>query len=198
MAPIRPLKEAQFNPFPARTGFRAIARRLASVLHPLPEIQGKMPIFQVAGAAVLRHIARETQMHYLHSAKSLLAFRLGILGLCLLGLDLLAILVVGPVGLILGDPKLLRWTLFGLLALPVTGLFYLFFGWRARCPLCMNPVLVLRACQKHRNASTLAGSHRLRVATSALFAGRFTCPYCGERTRLVVRDRHHRQSSDQD
>lgn len=132
-------------------------------------------------------------MHYLHSTKSLLAFRLGTLGLFVLALDFLAVLVMGPVALILSDPQLLRLTLYCLAALPVTGFVYLFFGSRARCPLCMNPALVLRACQKHRNASTLAGSYRLRVASSAFFAGRFVCPYCGERTRLVVRDRHRHQ-----
>jgi hypothetical protein len=107
-----------------------------------------------------------------------------------------ATLIVGPVALILADPKLLRWTLFLVGGLPVTGLLYYFFGSRARCPLCMNPALVLRRCQKHRNARTLGGSYRFRVATAIFFTGRFTCPYCGERTRLVVRDRRQRGSFD--
>jgi hypothetical protein len=58
---------------------------------------------------------------------------------------------------------------------------------RANCPLCLTPVLANKRCVKHRNAKTLLGSHRLRVAVSLLFMRRFRCPYCGEPTLLEPR-----------
>lgn len=60
---------------------------------------------------------------------------------------------------------------------------------RARCPLCMTPVLANKRCSKHRNARTLLGSHRLRVSLAILFKGRFHCPYCHEPSVLEVRNR---------
>jgi hypothetical protein len=60
---------------------------------------------------------------------------------------------------------------------------------KTRCPLCLTPVLATKGCSKHRNAKTLFGSHRLRVALSALFKGRFYCPYCHEPSVLQVRQR---------
>ncbi|MEO5915997.1 MAG: hypothetical protein ABIS50_17310 [Luteolibacter sp.] len=61
---------------------------------------------------------------------------------------------------------------------------------RALCPLCMTPVLASKGCSKHRNAKTLLGSHRFRVAVAVLFKGSFTCPYCHESSVLEVRPRH--------
>ncbi|MES2659310.1 MAG: hypothetical protein V4689_11890 [Verrucomicrobiota bacterium] len=61
---------------------------------------------------------------------------------------------------------------------------------RACCPLCMTPVLAAKGCSKHRNARSLLGSHRLRVAVAVLCKGSFTCPYCHEASIMEVRDRH--------
>jgi len=58
---------------------------------------------------------------------------------------------------------------------------------RLRCPLCMVPPLQNSRCSKHRNVQRLLGSHRLKVATSILFTGRFSCPYCGEKTVMEAR-----------
>lgn len=60
---------------------------------------------------------------------------------------------------------------------------------KTRCPLCLTPVLATKGCSKHRNARTLLGSHRLRVAMSVLFKGRFYCPYCHEPSALEVRQK---------
>ena len=67
---------------------------------------------------------------------------------------------------------------------------------RALCPLCMTPVLASKTCSKHRNAKSLLGSHRLRVAVSILCKGSFTCPYCHESSVLEVRDRNRLKYSD--
>lgn len=64
-----------------------------------------------------------------------------------------------------------------------------FMATRGLCPLCMTPVLASKACSKHRNARSLLGSHRLRVAVAILFKGSFTCPYCHESSVLEMRDR---------
>ncbi len=62
---------------------------------------------------------------------------------------------------------------------------------RALCPLCMTPVLASKACSKHRNAKTLLGSHRLRVAVAVLCKNSFFCPYCHEPSVLEVRPKRH-------
>jgi hypothetical protein len=128
-------------------------------------------------------------MHRLHSRSALRAFRIGTLLLALLSASLLAAVVLAVLCLTGFAPRLLPWFLLAVAATPVIGALYLGIGFRARCPLCMNPPLVPRRCQKHRNARRLLGSHRLRVAASIVLSGTFTCPYCGERTRLALRDR---------
>lgn len=60
---------------------------------------------------------------------------------------------------------------------------------RARCPLCMTPVLANKRCAKHRNARTLLGSYRLRAATAILCKGSFYCPYCNEPSAMKIRER---------
>ncbi len=60
---------------------------------------------------------------------------------------------------------------------------------RVKCPLCMMPPLQNRRCSKHRTATKLLGSHRLKVAAMILFTGHFRCPYCGEPTTMQVRQR---------
>jgi DNA-directed RNA polymerase subunit RPC12/RpoP len=60
---------------------------------------------------------------------------------------------------------------------------------RARCPLCMIPPLHPKRCQKNRRAKRLLGSYRLQVATSVLFRDHFHCPYCGEATKIALKER---------
>ena len=61
---------------------------------------------------------------------------------------------------------------------------------RCRCPICMGTPLARKACVKHRNATRLLGSYRLRVAHSIIWKGYFRCPFCGETTAMEVRQRH--------
>ena len=63
------------------------------------------------------------------------------------------------------------------------------------CPLCRVSILGNSKCSKHRHARTLLGSHRLRLAVSAVFTRRFVCPYCNERTDLKIRKPHSRRTS---
>lgn len=128
-------------------------------------------------------------MHRLHSRTALNSFRLGTLLMLLFSASLIAAMVLGILGLINGSPELLRWFLITIAATPVLGISYLITGHRARCPLCMNPPIVPRRCQKHRNSRRLFGSYRLRVAAAIMFSGTFVCPYCGERTALELRER---------
>ena len=64
---------------------------------------------------------------------------------------------------------------------------------RVKCPLCMAAPLTNLGCVKHSSAQTLFGSHKLAVATSVLFGGKFRCPYCGETTGMNIRDRSRRR-----
>ena len=128
-------------------------------------------------------------MHRLHSRSSQRAFHFGTLLMVLFGFVLLAAVVLGVLGLIHGDRRLLHWFLIAAAVTPMVGAIYLAVGFRARCPLCMNPPIVPRRCQKHRNARPLFGSHRLRVAASIMLSDSFICPYCGERTSLELHER---------
>ena len=60
---------------------------------------------------------------------------------------------------------------------------------RARCPLCMISPLHPKGCQKNRRVKRLFGSYRLLVATNVLFRDYFQCPYCGEATKIALRER---------
>lgn len=60
---------------------------------------------------------------------------------------------------------------------------------RARCPLCLTPVLASKDCAKHRRTRPFLGSYRLRVALSILFKSTFHCPYCSEKSAMKVRRR---------
>jgi hypothetical protein len=59
---------------------------------------------------------------------------------------------------------------------------------KARCPLCVTPVLAHKACSRHRHAKTIFGSHRTRVALAIVFKNQFFCPYCNEPTLLQLRN----------
>lgn len=59
----------------------------------------------------------------------------------------------------------------------------------ARCPLCSVPVLLSKKCQRNRNAKRFLGSYRARVARDIVLFKSFRCPYCGEPTMCVPRER---------
>ena len=62
---------------------------------------------------------------------------------------------------------------------------------RARCPLCMTPVLAGKKCSKHRDARPLLGSYRLKVALCIVVQNKFRCPYCNEPSVMEVRKKLH-------
>ena len=128
-----------------------------------------------------RHVA---PMHHLHSASTVLRFRLA-------ALLLILICLLAPVGLVL---LLQSWLVNNLnLALTGSGLAILSLGLiipqlavgsHSRCPLCWTSVLAPKACSPHRHARKFLGSHCLRVAMGILFRKQFRCPYCNESTAL--------------
>jgi len=59
----------------------------------------------------------------------------------------------------------------------------------AYCPLCRGPVLRGSGAQRNGSAKRTFGSYRLRVARNIIFTNSFTCPYCNERTKCVVKER---------
>ncbi len=71
----------------------------------------------------------------------------------------------------------------------LAGIFQWIFASRARCPLCMTPVLINKDCSRHRNAKRLMGSYGLRAALAITVKGNFRCPYCNEPSVLQVRER---------
>jgi hypothetical protein len=128
-------------------------------------------------------------MHRLQTSSALRRFRAGTVLLLAFVTALAAFFGLGVAVVLVGGDPVVRAFVWLAATLPLLGTFYLLVGSRARCPLCMNPPLVPRRCQKHRKARTFLGSYRLRVALAVFFTGRFTCPYCGEATRMEVRAR---------
>lgn len=56
---------------------------------------------------------------------------------------------------------------------------------RLTCHLCMGPVLQVKTCHKHHDAKRLPlFGYRAATVLSTLFAGGFTCMYCGTPFRL--------------
>jgi hypothetical protein len=60
----------------------------------------------------------------------------------------------------------------------------------SKCPLCRSGPMSAKRCAKHSSARKTLGSYRLTVALSVVFLNRFRCPYCGESTRLQVKEKH--------
>ena len=128
-------------------------------------------------------------MHRFSSSSVVTRFKIASLLLCLK--YLLAPAAVGLLVYSLATGR--RHLTFLAIGLGVATLFVIFIQWiiaeRARCPLCMTPVLANKACAKHRHSRPLCGSYRLRVALGVLFRGSFVCPYCHEPSVMQVRHR---------
>lgn len=128
-------------------------------------------------------------MHRLPSYSSVLRFRVASILLLLAALGLptgLGFLAAGMLNDVRSEVFLGIYVLAGAL---VVFLIQLFVASRARCPLCTIPPLLKKGCQKNRRAKRCFGSYRLRVACGVVFQGAFNCPYCGEPTKLMVRER---------
>ena len=136
-------------------------------------------------------------MHRFQSKTTIIRFRLAAL---LLVLKCLLIPVV--VGLLiyslLENDHHLIFLAMGLgLTTVLMGMLQWMLASRTRCPLCMTPVLASKGCAKHRHARSFLGSYRLRVALAVLFRDSFLCPYCHEKSAMLVRSRHPNSSSRQ-
>lgn len=68
-------------------------------------------------------------------------------------------------------------------------LVYLISAAHSKCPLCRSGPMSSKRCARHRTATKMLGSYRLKVVMGVLFLNRFRCPYCGESTRLKVREK---------
>ena len=129
------------------------------------------------------------KMHRFHSNSVIFRFKVASLLLCTK--YLLAPVAMGLViySLVIGDGRLIL-VGYGLVLLTILSIVFQWLaGSRARCPLCMTPVLVKKDCSKHRHSKPLLGSYRLPVALGILFRGKFVCPYCHEPSVMEVRHR---------
>ena len=129
-------------------------------------------------------------MHHFRSRSTVLRFKAASLLLC--SRCLLAPLAsVTFIYAVLQDDRKLAYVAIGMgVAAIVSTVFQWIVAARARCPLCLTPVLAAKECAKHRRARTILGSHRLRVALSILFKNTFHCPYCSEKSAMKVRGSH--------
>ncbi len=131
----------------------------------------------------------DRKMHRFHSTSVI--FRLKVASLLLCSKYLLAPAALGLLGysLVIGEQRLIL-VGYGLVMLTMLSILVQWLvGSRARCPLCMTPVLVKKDCSKHRHSKPLLGSYRLPVALGILFRGTFICPYCHEPAVMEVRHR---------
>ena len=138
---------------------------------------------------VVSSYRRLQKMHRLPSLHAIRRIRISAVLLLTICLLVPASLVVLMWAFIQADNRLLSagliMVMLGAVLVPVQWMY----AARANCPLCITPVLVSKGCARNRNAKTLFGSYRLRVAVSVFFTGTFRCPYCGESSVLVVRER---------
>lgn len=133
-------------------------------------------------------------MHRLGSQSTVHRFRLAALLLCSRCILAPACVCLLIYSMYIGDPKLaLIGVGLGVLTFLIVMLQWLISA-RARCPLCLTPVLANKYCSKHRNARKFLGSYRLRVAIGVLFKGSFLCPYCHEPTSVEARPKRPQHS----
>ena len=134
-------------------------------------------------------------MHRFHSISVIFRFKVASLLLCAKYLLAPAALGLLIYSLVIGDPRLIL-VGYGLVVLTILAIFIQWLtGSRARCPLCMTPVLVKKECSKHRHSKPLLGSYRLPVALGVLFRGKFVCPYCHEPSVMEVRHRRGQEKA---
>lgn len=128
-------------------------------------------------------------MHRFRSRSTILRFKTASLMLC--SRCLLAPLAsVTFIYAVLRDDRKLAYVAIGMgVAAVLSAISLWILATRARCPLCLTPVLASKECAKHRRSRTILGSHRLRVALSILFKNTFHCPYCSEKSAMKVRGR---------
>jgi hypothetical protein len=126
-------------------------------------------------------------MHRPRHAFTIRNLRIAAILLCFKRLLIAVALGVLAVAAIRGDQKLALAGLGLLGAILGMTLLQWMFASAAKCPLCMMPVLSRKGCSRHRNAKSLLGSQRLRVAFSILLKGSFRCPYCNEPTILRLK-----------
>lgn len=129
-------------------------------------------------------------MHQFRSKSTILRFKTASLLLCLRCL-LAPLASVTFIYAVLEDDRKLTYISIGMgVAAILSAILLWILAVRARCPLCLTPVLASKDCAKHRRARTFMGSHRLRVALSILFKNTFHCPYCSEKSAMKVRGSH--------
>jgi hypothetical protein len=128
-------------------------------------------------------------MHAFHSHRPLWHLRLSSIALWGMLLVLLLAMGMGLLAVLHASVLAMKGTIFCVCLVVALALLYRLMAGSASCPLCRNQPLVAKGCQKHRKAHQLLGSYRLEVASSVLLHNSFRCPYCGESSRCLVRER---------
>lgn len=129
-------------------------------------------------------------MHRFQSQSIITRFKIASLLLCLKLLLIPGVLGLLVYSILKGDHQLTYAAMAAAAGILLMTIVQFLIAARARCPLCMTPVLATKRCSKHRKARTFLGSYRLRVALAVLFRGSFSCPYCNEPSVMEVRVRH--------
>ena len=131
-------------------------------------------------------------MHQPRTARTVRSLRVSALSFLLLVLTIGVTVPLVVYALIENNRQLLGIAL-GLIGFAaILLLVYRISGSSARCSLCSCPVMFSQSCSRNRNAKTVFGSYRTRVACSIVLTNKFTCPYCGEATQCVPRQRSSR------
>ncbi len=128
-------------------------------------------------------------MHSYRSKRPIVWLRICAITLPLLIIACIAQIVFFTYAILHSSTDIMKQGLYGIGACAAIALIYLLSSHQSKCPLCRSGPMTSSRCARHRTAGKVLGSYRLRVMCSVLFTNRFRCPYCGESTRLKVKDK---------
>jgi hypothetical protein len=146
--------------------------------------------YSQANGAILTHkTSTLPAMHQFRSKSPVFWIRISSLSFFLWALSAVGLVCLTCYAVLHATHGMMLMLLSGIGVFVMTWLLYMLGASMCKCPLCRSGPLSSKRCARHRNASRLFGSYRLRVAAGVLFTNHFRCPYCGESTRCQMKKR---------
>ncbi len=130
-------------------------------------------------------------MHSYRSIRPIFWLRICAITLPLVFLACIAQIVFLIYAILNSSTEIMFQVLYGLGGCAAIALLHTVAAHHSKCPLCRSGPMTSQRCARHKLAGKVLGSYRLSVMFSVLFMNRFLCPYCGESTRLKVKEKQN-------